>query len=78
MSYTIDRVNQLKESIKQSRFGSVASLRRSGTPSGQHNVKTTKKSATKKSAPKQPIAKKTAAKKAVAKKTAKKAASKKS
>ena len=82
MSYTIDRVNQLAEAVRRSRFGSIASLRAAGTPSNQHNSKTTKAKPAQKTAAKKVAApapsKKTAAKKTAAKKTPAKKAAKKS
>lgn len=69
MSYTVDKVEQLREAVKRNRFGSVASLRSAGVTSKQHNVGV-KKTSTKKTAKKSAKpAKKTAAKKTVAKKS---------
>ncbi len=76
MSYATDRVSQLSEAVKRSRFGSIASLRAAGTPTKQHNSKTTK-TAKAKPAPK-PAAKKVAAPAPAKKTAAKKTAAKKS
>lgn len=63
MSYTVDKVNQLREARRRGRFGSVASL----TNQGVTDEPTPAKKAAKKTVKKAAVAKKT-----VAKKTAKK------